>query len=108
MAVLMTLDDPEHALRGDQLCAVGARHCFALLRRHLIDLLLFAPAGAQCTELVRYPPNAILIGHQHVTVAPRETIGPIKILDVAFTEVGAPAAARITQQSQVPSALFRE
>ena len=53
-----------------------------------------------------HPPDAILVGHQHVTVPPGETIRPIEILDVTLNEIGAPAAAPGTQQGQIAGALL--
>jgi hypothetical protein len=76
------------------------------VRGHLIDFLLLDAAGAQRTKLVWHPPDAILVGHQHVAVPPGETVRPIEIFDVALNEIGAPAAACGTQQGQIAGALL--
>ena len=46
-AILMALDDTEHALFGDHLRAVRAVDRLSLVRRHLVDALRFAAARAQ-------------------------------------------------------------
>src|SRR5260370_29157317 len=65
-------------------------------------------AGAQCTELVRHPPDAVLIRDQHVAVPPGKTIWAIEIFDMALDEGGAPATRRVTQPRAIARNLLRQ
>src|SRR5436190_23637312 len=93
MTVLVALDDPKDALFGQHLRAIGAGDRLALIGRHLVDALwrLGAP-GAQRADIVRYAPDAILIGHQHIAVPPGEPVGPVEVLDMPIDPLGAPLA----------------
>jgi hypothetical protein len=91
-AILMALDDTEHALRGDHFCAIRAVDRLSLVRRHLIDTQRFATSRAQGAKIVRHAPDAVLIGHQDIIVAPGKTVRPIEILDVPINPCRVPAA----------------
>src|SRR5438128_5833287 len=70
MAVLMTLRDAEHALLGNQLGAVRAGYRLACFWRHFVCALLHRSTGAECTENVRYAPDAVLISDKNIAVLP--------------------------------------
>src|SRR5437660_12064253 len=105
MAILVALDDAEHALLGDHLGAVGAGSRLAGFRRHLIDALLLGPACAKRAERVRHAPDAVLVRHQDVVAPPGEAIGPVEVLDVAIDPSGAPLAF-VAQEREVARTLL--
>src|SRR5262249_29951202 len=107
VSILVTLDDAEDALFGDHLGTVGARNRLAFLGRHLIDALLLAAAGAQGTEDVGNLPDAILIDDKHVAVAPRQTIRPVQIFDVAIDPLCS-SSSIVSKEGEISSALFRD
>jgi len=103
----MPLHNAEHTFRGEHLGTVSARNRFALFRRHLIDALIFRPAGAQRSKDVRHTPNAILIGHQEVIVPPGEAIRSVEVLHMPFDPIGPATPGSIAQQRQIAGALLR-
>src|SRR4029077_5873424 len=84
---------------------IGAGHRPSLLRRHLINALRFAPPGAERAENLRHAPDAVLVGYQYVAVPPGESVGSVKILDVAFDPLRTSAAV-IAQQRQIAGFLL--
>ncbi len=106
MAVLMAHGDAEDPFLGQHLRAVGAGHRLALIGRHLIGpLRRRRPAGAQCADDVRHPPDPVLVGDQELVVPPGEAIGPVEILDMTVDPFGV-ALAVVAQQGQIAGALL--
>jgi len=107
VAILVTLDDAEHALLGDHLRAVSSGHRSALLGRHLIDALLLCPPRAQSADLVRDLPDAVLVGYQNVIVTPGKPVRFVEVLNVALDPGRMSGAINAAQQCEIAHALLR-
>ena len=103
--ILMALRNAEHALLRDHFRAVCPGNRFAFLRRHLIDALILAAAGAQRAKNVRHAPDAVLVGDQHVIALPGQPVRPVEIFDMPV-DPHRVSAAVIAQQRQIAGTLF--
>jgi len=103
--ILMALRNAEHALLRDHFRAVCPGNRFAFLRRHLIDALILAAAGAQRAKNVRHAPDAVLVGDQHMIALPGETVRPVEILDMPV-DPHRMAAAVVAQPRQIAGTLL--
>ena len=65
-----------------------------------------ARAGAHRADPVRHLPDAVLVGDQHLAVAPGEAVGPVQALDVALDPVGLAVAVLVAQQRDVADLLL--
>src|SRR5262249_59561478 len=89
MSVRVADGDAKYALFGQHLRAIGARHRFALVWRHLVGALRrHRPAGAQRADDMRHPPDAVLVGHQDFVAPECQAIRPVEVLDVAIDPDG--------------------
>jgi hypothetical protein len=97
---------PNTPFSCNHLRAIGARYRLALLRRHLVHALILGATCAQCADLMRHLPDAVLVGDQHVVIAPGEAIRFVEVLDVPLDPRRMAAAIDATQQRQITCALL--
>ena len=96
----------EDAFLGEELGPIGAGRGLAVLRRHLLGPLRGrGTPRAHGTERMRHAPDRILVGHQHMVVAPCEAIRAMEIFDMA-RDPRRRAVALVAQEREVAGALL--
>src|SRR5437762_8414096 len=102
MTIHMSLDNAEHAFLREHLLAHYCHCRLALLGRHVGNtLILSASSRTQCAQAVRHSPNAVLVGDEHSSVTPRQSIRRIQSFHVALNPFGLAIAILIPQEREM-------
>ena len=106
IAILVSLDDAEDTLLGDQLGAVGTGDRATLIRRQFIGALRRDGASRpDRADHMWHLPDTVLVRDQQVVALPCDPVGPVEILDMAIDPFHM-ALAVVAQECDVTGTLL--